>query len=82
MDKQLTVKQYISKNMLFTIPHYQRGYVWGKGNKSDNQASYIIESIKKGIGEPDSMFLQGITVSEDVTNGQIVIIDGQQRTTF
>lgn len=79
MEIQLTLKKYIDKNKILVIPHYQRGYVWGKGLKSDNAVSYMLKSIKEGLEKKESIFLQGITVSEDE---QITLIDGQQRTTF
>ena len=78
-EKQLTLEKYLAKNKIFTIPHYQRGYVWGKGLKSDNAVSYMLKSIKEGFDKKESIFLQGITVSEAE---KIILIDGQQRTTF
>lgn len=82
MEKQLTLGKYIDKNKTFVIPHYQRGYVWGKGTKEDNAVTYLLKSIKEGYAKSESVFLQGITVSENENSEQIILIDGQQRTTF
>lgn len=82
MDKQLTLEKYLAKDKIFVISHYQRGYVWGKGDKSDNAVTYMLKSIKDGFDKSESIFLQGITVSEDEINREITLIDGQQRTTF
>lgn len=79
MEKQLTLQRYLDKHKTFVIPHYQRGYVWGKGEKDNTAVDFMLKSIKEGCIKEESMFLQGITVSEDAS---IILIDGQQRTTF
>lgn len=76
---ELTLEDYILKGKTFVIPYYQRGYVWGKGNKTDNAVDYMLTSIENGFEMKEDIFLQGITVTED---DQITLIDGQQRTTF
>ena len=81
MDATITLREYLKKKN-FVIPYYQRGYVWGK-NRPDgrkNSVSYLLEeSLIPNYKSESFVFLQGITVFED--KNQVVIIDGQQRTT-
>lgn len=83
MDATITLREYINKCKEFVIPNYQRGYVWGK-NKiggQKNAVKYILEdSLLPGYDSNSEVFLQGITVSE--RESEIILIDGQQRTTF
>lgn len=81
MNNLISLKEYLDKGKTFIIPNYQRGYVWGKNNKSDkNSVEFILETIKNGYSNSLDLFLQGITVSETTT--KIELIDGQQRTIF
>ena len=83
MDTTMTLREYLGKKKDFVIPEYQRGYIWGKkrtGGEKDS-VSYILEkTIVPGFLKKTEVFLQGITVHE--SDEKIVIIDGQQRTTF
>jgi hypothetical protein len=80
----------------FVIPDYQRGYVWGKmpkGRKDEkgfkeDAVTHLVNSLigayseyKDKSNKSITVFLQGITVHED-SNHNIVLVDGQQRTTF
>ncbi len=67
----------------FVIPDYQRGYVWGqrKKNSSSDSVSFLINALKESYKKSD-IFLQGITVHEKKDSFDIVLVDGQQRTTF
>ncbi|NMA74177.1 MAG: DUF262 domain-containing protein [Bacteroidales bacterium] len=81
MKNLISLKEYLDKEKTFIIPNYQRGYIWGRNNKSDkNSVEFILETIKNGFYNKLKVFLQGITASETETN--IELIDGQQRTTF
>lgn len=88
MKNTITLQEYIHKpeNGSFVIPDYQRGYVWGQvkhSQKDDYQkdaVTYLTESIIEGFKIGKNIFLQGVTVCKDGTD--IVIVDGQQRTTF
>ena len=82
MNATITLKEYLEKGKTFVVPNYQRGYVWGKKNegKSDDAVTHMIKSLLKGYAEGTSIFIQGVTVSEE--QDAIVLIDGQQRTTF
>ncbi len=83
----VTLQEFIEKGDIFEIPDYQRGYVWGqikelhKDSFVKDAVTYLTECIKDGFkdGEKD-IFLQGITVSQE--EGRVIIVDGQQRTTF
>lgn len=81
MNATITLRDYLAKNKVFYIPNYQRGYVWGKRSiKGKDSVSYMIESLLNGYRNNTDIFIQGVTVSEN--KEQIVLIDGQQRTTF
>ena len=83
MDRKRNISHYFGENSrrYFKIPAYQRGYKWGVKNDEGESAATIllkdiIEAYKNGKSE---YFIQGITVFEN--NPDIVLIDGQQRTT-
>lgn len=83
MNATITLREYLEKEKTFVIPNYQRGYVWGKNSKGKDldAVSYILEkSLIPGFNNQTPVFIQGITVTEK--NNEIILIDGQQRTTF
>ena len=83
MDSTITLREYLGKKKDFIIPEYQRGYIWGKkrtGSEMDSVSYILKKTIVPGFQKGTEVFLQGITVHEN--NEKIVIIDGQQRTTF
>jgi len=76
----ISLRKYLQKGPVFLIPHYQRGYIWGKSRGTDkNSVQYLIESILNCFEHETGLFLQGITVCN--SGNEIEIIDGQQRTT-
>ena len=83
MNATITLREYIEKGKTFVIPNYQRGYVWGKKTKGKDldAVSYMLEkSLIPGFNNNTPVFIQGITVTEK--DKEIILIDGQQRTTF
>lgn len=77
----ITLRQFLAKGKTFVIPNYQRGYVWGKSRGSEKDSvKYLLESIENSIVNNTELFLQGVTVTE--MDDSIILIDGQQRTTF
>ena len=83
MNATITLKEYLEKRKTFVIPNYQRGYVWGKkskGNELDAVSYMLVESLIPGFKKSTPVFIQGITVTEN--DKEIILIDGQQRTTF
>ena len=86
------IQEYIS-GKIFVIPNYQRGYKWGvppekKDGKATCSVKFLLECIidaqKKSKDKKDDKkkidyFIQGVTVTEN--KGEVVLIDGQQRTT-
>ena len=83
MNATITLKEYLEKGKTFVIPNYQRGYVWGKKTKGKDldAVSYMLEkSLIPGFNNNTPIFIQGITVTEN--DKEIILIDGQQRTTF
>jgi hypothetical protein len=84
MSATITLKEYLSKKKTFVVPEYQRGYVWGKARKigEKDSVTYILDDIinKFDSDRERDIFLQGVTVCEK--DREIVLIDGQQRTTF
>ena len=84
MNATITLRDYLGKNKDFIVPNYQRGYVWGKkteqSKKDKDAVTYILEeSLIPGFEHGTEVFIQGITVCE---GEEIVLVDGQQRTTF
>lgn len=88
INTTITLQEYINileKKGSFIIPNYQRGYVWGQKKKdnSTDSVSYLIHTLKDAYSkEKHDVFLQGITVHEVKDSYNIVLVDGQQRTTF
>lgn len=87
----IPLKEYIGKlkgNGRFVIPDYQRGYIWGQYNHNYfsqdglDSVSFLVNSILKGFETKRDVFLQGITVHTVPSTNDIVLVDGQQRTTF
>ena len=87
----IPLKEYIGKlkgNGRFVIPDYQRGYIWGQYNHNHSSqdgldsVSFLVNSILKGFETKRDVFLQGITVHTVPSTNDIVLVDGQQRTTF
>lgn len=82
MNSIITLKDYLELGKTFVIPPYQRGYVWGKLRPGEKDSvTYLLDDIKTRFQkspQPD-LFLQGVTVTEK--ENEIVLIDGQQRTT-
>lgn len=80
MNSIITLKDYLEKHKTFVIPAYQRGYVWGKNRDGEkNSVEKLIDDFITRFNSQSEMFLQGVTVTE--TSEEIVLIDGQQRTT-
>lgn len=70
------------KDKLLVIPNYQRGYKWAVKENDDQSAvekllDNLLDAYDTGINQ--EYFLQGITVAEE--KNQVILIDGQQRTT-
>lgn len=82
MNATITLREYLEKGKTFFVPNYQRGYVWGKKRPKDDRdsVSYMLDSLLDSFRNNTEVFIQGVTVSE--TEEGIVLIDGQQRTTF
>lgn len=82
MNATITLREYLEKGKTFFVPNYQRGYVWGKKRPKDDRdsVSYMLDSLLDSFRNNTEVFIQGVTVSE--TEERIVLIDGQQRTTF
>lgn len=82
MNATITLRDYLDKRKPFCVPNYQRGYVWGKKRPNDDldSVSYMMNSLLESFKNGTDVFIQGVTVSE--TDDKIILIDGQQRTTF
>lgn len=82
MNATITLREYLEKGKTFFVPNYQRGYVWGKKRPKDDRdsVSYMLDSLLDSFRNNTEVFIQGVTVSE--TEKEIILIDGQQRTTF
>ena len=83
-SNNITLGDYIEKGKKgFVIPCYQRGYIWGKcrDDGGEDSVTKITKHILAQYKDKKEIFLQGVTVSQDEQE-RIVIIDGQQRTTY
>ena len=83
-SNNITLGEYIEKGKKgFVIPCYQRGYIWGKcrDDGGEDSVTKITKHILAQYKDKKEFFLQGVTVSRDEQE-RIVIIDGQQRTTY
>lgn len=83
MKTKLSIREYYSLDKKFIIPSYQRGYKWGIAGKDGKTAAQIlVRDIKSAMqrNQASQYFIQGITCYEN-TNNDLVLIDGQQRTT-
>lgn len=80
MNTTITLQEYLEKGKIFVIPDYQRGYVWGKNRDGEkNSVENLLDDLVIRYNASTDVFLQGFTVTEK--NNEIIIIDGQQRTT-
>ena len=85
MKTTITLQEYLSKGKTFVIPDYQRGYIWGQeGRSKTNAVEYLMKDLIQRYNNRSEnrseVFLQGVTVTEN--EDEIILIDGQQRTTF
>lgn len=83
MKATISLREYLNKGKSFVIPNYQRGYIWGKEREGGGKDSvtYMMDSLIGGYEDgKKEVFIQGVTVS--TSNTDIILIDGQQRTTF
>ena len=77
----ITMSEYLKKAECFIIPYYQRGYIWGKKRENgNNSVNFITQNLIEGFVKKKTVFLQGVTVVKK--NETIILIDGQQRTTY
>ena len=75
----LNIRDYIS-GKTFVIPNYQRGYKWGVPREKECSVQTLLSNILQAKEKNKAeYFIQGVTVTEN--NGEVVLIDGQQRTT-
>lgn len=80
MNITITLREYLEKKKKFVIPDYQRGYVWGKNRDGEkNSVENLLDDLILRYSASTEVFLQGFTVTENAN--EIIIIDGQQRTT-
>lgn len=74
-----TIKEFLyQEGKTFVIPNYQRGYKWAVKEDQLSSIEKLCDDLQKA-GKQQQYFLQGVTVVED--NNDIILIDGQQRTT-
>jgi hypothetical protein len=85
MAVKRNIRDYLGENChrIFRIPAYQRGYKWGVPNAQGyTDASILMDDILKAMkANVAEYFIQGVTVYEKNNAQEIVLIDGQQRTT-
>lgn len=76
-----TIEEFLYQDgKTYVIPNYQRGYKWAVREKEKGKSA--VEQLMLDLLHADreqTYFLQGVTVVEN--KNQIILIDGQQRTT-
>lgn len=78
------LSKILSDDFLFTIPNYQRPYLWGK-----KETDKLLEDLIDTLGENDTLdiskitpyFLGNIVLIKEIGERDARIIDGQQRLT-
>lgn len=58
------------------IPVYQRNFDWGR-----NEVQELMSDLMSSMGESDSKLFLGTIVLNDATEGELIVVDGQQRIT-
>src|SRR5665647_13876 len=79
-ENKINIEKYFSKGT-FVVPEYQRGYKWAvKDGEKESSLEFFVNSLTTAIeSNLNEYFIEAVTVVED--NGEIVLVDGQQRTT-
>jgi hypothetical protein len=78
MEHKINIREYFEKGT-FIIPEYQRGYKWPVNESLKESAlEFFINSLIKSR-HLDEYFIEAVTVVKE--NGNVIIVDGQQRTT-
>jgi len=80
MSNKINIKEYFGKGT-FVVPDYQRGYKWSvKKDTEESSLEFFIKSLVIAFrSELNEYFIEAVTVVEE--NGNIILVDGQQRTT-
>lgn len=80
-ENKISINNFFEKGV-FVIPEYQRGYKWSVKENKEKESSleYFIRSLQKAHQDKlDEYFIEAVTVVEE--NGDVILVDGQQRTT-
>lgn len=77
--RNLCIKEYFEINF-FDIPHFQRSYVWKKGEIDEIYDDFYIFWLNNNVKENSNIFLGSIFIFKE--SNWNTIIDGQQRTIF
>ena len=79
MNIKQNVREFLNNS--FRIPCYQRGYKWGVARADKmTDAQILVRDIREAfIAEKEEYFIQGVTLYKK--NDELVLVDGQQRTT-
>ena len=80
MGNKINIEDYFKKGK-FVVPEYQRGYKWSVKKETEvSSLEYFIQSLKTAFrNNLKEYFIEAVTVVEE--NGEIILVDGQQRTT-
>ncbi len=71
----ITLKDVVEKGRFYSIPLYQRLYVWG-----EDQVTTLLEDLERAIKTPENYYFLGGTIIIKNQN-KFDLIDGQQRFT-
>lgn len=74
--KVVTLEEIVSSNSRFTVPSYQRPYVW-----TEDDVLKLLNDIQLAFMAKEDEYFIGTTLSCQLAEGHYELIDGQQRTT-
>lgn len=82
MENKINIQNYFNKG-IFVIPEYQRGYKWSvKENEKESSLEFFMKSLITAFeNNLNEYFIEAVTVVEKEGGKEIVLVDGQQRTT-
>lgn len=80
MENKISIKKYFEKGK-FVVPNYQRGFKWSVkiGNEESSLEHFLKSLIEAFNSKLNEYFIEAVTVVEK--DSEIILIDGQQRTT-
>ena len=81
--EQRKISEILSGNWQYTIPRYQRKYVWEEKQWREllDDLKYCLENENISLGQDWTHFLGSFVFEKNQKDNKLVVIDGQQRLT-